>query len=69
MPDGVRDNSQTGKFSRADFEPRLDPEQNRRKIKPQQKTDDGNASRTGIMPIFREPADDSAVGDDDKPAE
>ena len=68
MPDGVRDNSQTGKFSRAEFEPRLDPEQNRRKVKPK-KTDDELASRTGIMPIFREPADDSAVGDEDKPAE
>ena len=67
MPEGVRDNSQTGKFSRADVEPELRAEQQSRKIKPVKRED--VASTTGIMPIFREPADDSAVGDEDKPAE
>ena len=67
MADGVRDSSKTGKFSRADVEPQLKAEQKPRKIKPV-KPDD-IASTTGIMPIFREPADDSAVGDEDKPAE
>ena len=67
MADGVRDSSQTGRFSRADVEPQLKAEQKARKIKPV-KPDD-IASTTGIMPIYREPADESAVGDEDKPAE
>ena len=67
MADGVRDSSQTGRFSRADVEPQLKAEQKSRKIKPV-KPDDA-ASTTGIMPIYREPADESAVGDEDKPAE
>ena len=67
MPEGVRDNSQTGKFSRAEVEPQLKAEQQPRKIKPVKPED--IASTTGIMPIYREPTDDSAVGDEDKPAE
>ena len=67
MPEGVRDNSQTGKFSRAEVEPPLKAEQQPRKTKPL--TPEDMASKTGIMPIYREPADDSAIGDEDKPAE
>lgn len=67
MPDGVRDNSQTGKFPKAELEPRLYAEQKRRKIKP--KLAEDASSTTGIMPIYREPVDETAVGDADEPAE
>ncbi|MDQ7025152.1 MAG: hypothetical protein Q9P01_04540 [Anaerolineae bacterium] len=67
MPDGVYDNSQTGNFPKAELEPRLKAECNRRKMKPEIAED--AASKTGMMPIYREPVDESAVGDEDQPAE
>lgn len=67
MPDGIRDVSQTGKVSRSELEPMLKREHIRPKSEPENKHEIGSA--TGIMPIYREPADDSAKRDEDSPAE
>ena len=68
MADGVQDVSKTGKVRRSEL---IEPRILRDGIQPKAKSDqyEASASSTGIMPVYHEPADDSAERDADKPAE
>jgi len=71
MPDKTRDVSQTGKISRAELEPHLTQikrETPRPTTVPELPEEAEAGSTTGIMPIYREPADDTAKRDEDAPA-
>ena len=76
MPDGIQEISRTGKVSRSELrEMQMQASQiNRESLssterEEEEKAQKASASITGIMPIYREPADDTAERDDDMPAE
>jgi hypothetical protein len=68
MSDGTRDASKSGKIPRSELEPLLQREQERPKTVPEMPETEDIGSTTGIMPIYREPADDTAERDEDTPA-
>lgn len=59
--------SRTGEFRRVEGEPAINREPIRPKSVPT--VDDGSASRTGVVPAYREPADETAKRDEDQPAQ
>jgi len=72
MPDGIQEISRTGKISRSELRELAEPSLHREPIRPKEEDTEvpkTSASITGIMPIYREPADETAERDDDMPAE
>ena len=67
MSDKTRNVSQTGQISRAEIEPEFKRENPR--STPREDVPEAKGSATGVMPIYHEPADDSAERDEDKPDE
>ena len=67
MPDRTQPGSRTGEFQRVEGEPAMNREPIRPKSVPE--IDDSSASTTGLVPIYREPADETAKRDEDTPAQ
>jgi hypothetical protein len=67
MSERTQRESRTGEFRRVEGEPAINREPIRPKSVPA--ADDGSASKTGVVPAYREPADETAKRDEDQPAQ